>query len=286
VTTNAISVVMITRNRSAEARVAVERLMALPESPPVVVVDNGSNDGTSAQLHRQFGDRLNLISLDRNAGAAGRNVGVAAVATPYVAFSDDDSGWTPDSLRRAGAILDAHPRLAVLAARVLVGAGGELDQTCAEMAASPLPPASDLPGPCVLGFIACGAVVRRDAFLEAGGFDERYGVGGEEGPLAIELMARGWGLAYVDRVSARHWPSPLRDPASRRRTVVRNQLFLAWSRRHWTTAVRTTARSIRSGLTDGDTRAGVWEAARHAHVVLRQRRRVDRRLEDLLRLVD
>jgi GT2 family glycosyltransferase len=281
-----VSVVMITRDRLAEAHVAVERLLSLPEKPPVVVVDNGSTDGTAEQLQRRFEGRATIIPLSRNAGAAGRNVGVEAVSTPYVAFSDDDSGWVAGSLRRAGSILDAHPRLAVLAAAVFVESMATLDPTCEEMAASPLAPQADLPGPSVLGFLACGAVVRREAFLEVGGFDERYGVGGEEGPLSIELAARGWGLAYVDHVTALHWPSPIRDPSARRRAVVRNRLWLAWGRRHWTTAVRTTSRSARSAVTDSASRAGLWDAVRRAHVVLGQRRGVDAQLEEQLRLVD
>jgi len=284
--TSRISVVMITRNRRFEALAAVERLLSLPEAPPVIVVDNGSTDGTLADLYRRYGDRVTLVPLARNAGAAGRNVGVEAAETPYVAFADDDSGWTPGSLEVAARILDRHPRLAVLAARVLVGARAAVDPMCDEMAASPLPACADLPGPSVLGFIACGAVVRRDAFLQVGGFDERYGVGGEEGPLAIELADRGWGLAYVEQVTARHWPSPIRDITARRRVVVRNQLWLAWSRRHWTTAVRTTSHSVRLAASDRAARAGVWEAAQDALAVLRHRRGVGRQLEDQLRLVD
>jgi GT2 family glycosyltransferase len=277
---------MVTRNRCVEALVAVERLLSLPAAPPVIVVDNGSTDATVEQLARRFGDQVQIVALGRNAGAAGRNAGVEMAQTPYVAFSDDDSGWVPGSLPRAAAIFDAHPRLAVLAATVLVGTAGGRDPTCDDMAASPLPRCLDLPGPSVLGFIACGAVVRRDAFLDAGGFDERYGIGGEEGPLAIELAARGWGLAYVEGVAALHWPSPTRDPAARRRTVVRNELWLAWSRRHWTTAVRATTRSVRLAAGDAAALAGLWEAVRHGHAVLRQRREVNPQLEAQLRLID
>jgi GT2 family glycosyltransferase len=86
----------------------------------------------------------------------------------------------------------------------------DVQVVCQEMADSPLQPADDLPGPPLLGFIACGAVVRRDAFLEVGGFDARLGVGGEEELLALDLAARGWGLAYVDEVVAHHYPSPSR----------------------------------------------------------------------------
>ena len=45
----------------------------------------------------------------------------------------------------------------------------------------------DLPGRSVLGFLACGAVVRRSAFVQAGGFDPVVHFGGEEERLALDL---------------------------------------------------------------------------------------------------
>src|SRR5829696_4519460 len=211
--TNAtVSAVMITRDRRAEATRAVERLLRLPDAPPVIVVDNASSDGTPRAL-AGLDDRVRVVALHRNAGAAGRNVGVEVASTPYVAFVDDDSGWAPGALGLAGELLRSSPPLAVVAARVMVGEPGRPDPTCLAMAASRLPAEARLPGPPVLGFISCGAVVRRDAFRAVGGFDERYGVGGEELPLAIELARHGWKLAYVDDVVAHHWPSPIRDRA-------------------------------------------------------------------------
>jgi GT2 family glycosyltransferase len=158
-------------------------LRALPEKPKIVVVDNASSAGTvEAVRHRYPG--VEVIPLDENRGAAGCNVGVKCVDTPYVAFSDDDSWWAPGSLARAADLLDAHARLGLLAAGTLVGPEEREDPICAEMATSPLPAESDLPGPPVLGFLACAAVVRRSAYLEVGGFDPRLLIGGEEELLA------------------------------------------------------------------------------------------------------
>jgi GT2 family glycosyltransferase len=280
-----VTVVMITRDRGVEARRSVDRLLSLPERPPVIVVDNASTDRT-VQVLASYSERITVIPLGHNAGAAGRNVGVAAATTPYVAFADDDSAWAPGALTRGVEILDAHPRLAVVAARVLLGERQLLDPACAVMAASRLPGDPALPGRPVLGFVACAALVRRDAFIAVGGFDERYGVGGEEGPLAIELAARGWALTYVDDVTAQHWPSPLRDPVSRRRIVVRNALWLSWSRRRWPTVLRATARSVRAAVNDDAARAGLIDATRGIAEVLRARRCVDRWLERHLQLID
>jgi GT2 family glycosyltransferase len=277
-----VAVVIATRNRGTELLGTLARLRALDEQPPIVVVDNGSSDGTCALVRAHHPD-VRVVGLPSNLGGAARTVGARLVDSPYVAFSDDDSWWAPGALRRAAELLDRHPRLALLAARVLVGPDQRLDPVCAEMASSPLPPAPDLPGPAVLGFIACGAVVRREAFLEVGGFDVRLGVGGEEELLAVDLAARGWGLAYVDEVVAHHHPSPSRDPAGRRRTQVRNALWSAWLRRPLGGAARRTVRLASLAVHQPGAWQGVLLALLGLPWVLRERRPVDAELEAALR---
>jgi GT2 family glycosyltransferase len=277
-----VGVVIATRNRGPELLRTVTRLRALDEQPPIVVVDNASTDGT-AELVRAHHPGVQVVGLRRNRGAAARTVGARLVDTPYVAFSDDDSWWAPGALTRAAELLDRYPRLAVLAARVLVGPEERLDPVCEEMAHSPLPPAPDLPGPSVLGFIACGAVVRRPAFLEVDGFDARFGVGGEEELLAVDLAARGWGLAYVDEVVAYHHPSPSRDPSGRRRVQVRNALWSAWLRRPLGGAARQTAHVAALAMHQPGALSGVLLAILGLPWVLRERRPVPRELEAELR---
>src|ERR687897_613123 len=185
---NRVAVVIATRNRGTELVGTLTRLRALDEQPPIVVVDNGSTDGT------------------------------------------------------------------------------------AEMAHSPLPSADDLPGPSVLGFIACGAVVRRAAFLEVGGFDVRLGVGGEEELLSVDLAARGWGLAYVEEVVAHHHPSPSRDPSGRRRVQVRNALWSAWLRRPLGGAARQTLHLAARAMHQPGALYGLLLAMLGLPWVLRERR--------------
>jgi GT2 family glycosyltransferase len=100
----------------------------------------------------------------------------------------------------------------------------------------------------VLGFVACGAVVRRSAFLAVGGFALRYGIGGEEELLALDLAAAGWGLSYCAELVAHHHPSTLRPPAAeRRRHQTRNALRSAWLRRRPVGALRRTV-ELASGM--------------------------------------
>jgi GT2 family glycosyltransferase len=191
-----------------------------------VLVDNGSTDDTIAAV-RAAHPEVTVIPLPRNVGARARTIGTARAGTPFVAFADDDSWWAPGDLARAVAIMRAHPRLAVLNARILVGPENRLDPVCAEMAGSPLP-RGDLPGPALLGFVACAALVRREAFDEVGGFDQVVRFPGEEERLALDLATAGWSMAYVDEVTIHHHPSPRRDdPARRQAGIWRSRLLTA-----------------------------------------------------------
>jgi GT2 family glycosyltransferase len=275
-----VAIVIATRNRAAGLDRTLHELAALPERPRVVVADNGSADATAEVVARHPGAQL--LRLGRNLGCGARTAGAWFVTEPYVAFSDDDSWWVPGALTRAVETFERHPRLGLIAARVLVGPDERTDPVCAAMAASPLPGAG-LPGPAVLGFVACGAIVRRDAFLEVGGFEARFGIGGEEELLALELAAAGWGLAYVEDVVACHHPSPSRDPARRRAVQTRNALWTAWLRRRVRGVIAVTAAMARGGLGDPAGRAGAVEAVRGLPWVLRERRPVGRGLEAAVR---
>jgi glycosyltransferase involved in cell wall biosynthesis len=224
-----VTVVIATRNRAAELCRTLGKLTALDEEPDVIVVDNGSADGTAAAVRDGY-PSVTLIRMNRNRGAWARNAGVARAATRYVAFSDDDSWWEPGSLRLACELLDAHPGLGLITGRTLIGEGGSDDPLNAVLAASPLP-RNGLPGPRVLGFLGCAAVARRAAYLRAGGYSRLLGVGGEEELLAIDLAAAGWAVAYTDAVVARHFPSPARDVAARRAREERNRVIVGWLRR-------------------------------------------------------
>ena len=275
-----VAVVVATRDRRESLVRTLARLTALPERPRVVVVDNGSSDG-AVEAARELG--VEVIALDGNRGPAARTLGARRVQTPYVAFSDDDSWWAPGSLARASDLLDAFPRLALVAARVLVGDEERDDPTSEAMRRSPLASDLDLPGPPVLGFVACGSVVRRSAFLEVGGFHDRLGTGAEEKLLAVDLASRGWGLAYVADVVAHHHPSLERDDDERRQSEVRNELWFAWLRRPVPHALRRTACLAREALRDGATRRGFVDVGRGLRRLVRERRVVPADVEAALR---
>jgi GT2 family glycosyltransferase len=277
--------VIATRDRAGDLERTLERLVALPGRPPVLVVDNASTDGTRA-LVRRWAARgpVTLIPLGENRGAAARTVGVEAARTPLVAFNDDDSWWEPDSLVAALAIFARNPTLGLVAARVVLR-GAHDDPVAGAMARSPMRVACPLPGPAVVGFVACAAIVRRDAYLAVGGFHPRYGVGGEEDLLALDLWAAGHAVAYVPALVAHHHPSPRREADDRRVRQVRNELWTLWLRRSPGAVAAGTARRLAAGRHDPAARAGVAAAAAGVPWVLRERRAVPPWLEEQVRRV-
>ncbi|KJK51793.1 hypothetical protein UK23_05645 [Lentzea aerocolonigenes] len=219
------TVVIATRNRSASLLRTLAHLSEL--AVPVIVVDNASDDDSVALVRQRFPQVLTLESAV-NLGAAGRNLGVRAARTPFVAFADDDSWWAPDALERAEPIFDEHPDLAVIAARTLVGPSEKPDPITPLLRDSPL--GNGVAGPAVLGFIACSAIVRRQAYLEVGGFSPVLFFRGEESLLSWDLAAAGWALCYVEDVVAHHHPAAERAPGG---DLVerRNAVLASWMRR-------------------------------------------------------
>ena len=276
------TIVIASYNRRDLLERTLAKLTALPAAPPVVVVDNGSTDGTAAVLERRWPE-VRVLRLPRNRGAAARNEGVRAARTRYVAFCDDDCWWDPGTIARAVSLLDAHPEVALLNARVVVRDDEHVDETCAWMAESPLPKRTSCPGCAIASFMAGASVVRRDAFLSVGGYHERYHIGAEEPLPALDLLDRGWEMLYVDDLVVHHDPAVNgRVPERRRRLILRNRLWTAWLRRSARGAWRATLALVREARHDPVARAALKDAMFGLSWVMRERRPVHRRVEALL----
>jgi hypothetical protein len=77
-------------------------------------------------------------------------------------------------------LLDVHPRLALVNARILVHEECRLDPISVEMAQSPVADRVGIPGAVLLSFMAGAAVARLSAYREVGGYGPRFFIGGEE----------------------------------------------------------------------------------------------------------
>ena len=280
-----IAVVTITHNRRDEVLTSLEHLSQLPEQPAIFLVDNASTDGTADAVRQRF-PHVEVLQAGGNLGAAARNLGVRRAQAPYVALCDDDTWWEPGSLAQAADLFDAHPRLAVATARILVGSEEREDPICAELERSPLPSEPGMPGRPLLGFMAGASVVRRSAFLQAGGFEPRFFLGGEEELLAADLVAAGLWLCYVPQLIVHHHPSARRDVPTRRWHLTRNALWSAWLRRPLSGVLRKTGQVVRSAPRTTETWRGVAAAVAGLPWILRERRVIPPEVERRFRLLE
>ncbi|CRZ15702.1 glycosyltransferase family 2 protein [Mycolicibacterium neworleansense] len=284
-----VSFVIASRNRAEELASVVTRLLDTTDCP-IIVVDNGSTDGSVTAMRNiaaQSPDRVTLLELGSNLGAVARNIGVAACRTPYVAFCDDDSWWDPDAPALGAHIFDRYPQTAVLAARTEVWPQRQEDPLVRRLAASPLGHRADLPGPSILGFLACSAMVRKSAFQAAGGFSHILHFRGEEQLLALDLAASGWELCYCPELTAVHQPSVNRPTsAAQDARSVRNDVLTTWLRRPLPHCVRASIRLLGAATRDVEHARAATEAVIRLPDVLTHRRRLPSAVEHALTVLE
>src|SRR5512132_669045 len=107
-----VSVVIPSRDRSRLALLAIRSVRAQRDVDlEVILVDDGSSDGTDVLVESVFHSAVRLLRHDRPLGVAtARNVGIAAARAPWIALLDDDDLWSPDKLKRQMDALDASRR--------------------------------------------------------------------------------------------------------------------------------------------------------------------------------
>jgi len=172
----AITAIIPTYNRAGTLGRAVRS--ALEQSLPcaqVIVVDDGSTDGTAGVL-AEFGDRIRVIRKPNGGVSSARNAGVAAATTQWVAFLDSDDRWQPDKIQKQAPLLE-KPGV------VLAATDWRIDQPDAPTAFAKArlgdvarwgdPPLELLTRADGNALWLPTWIVRRDALLHVGGFDER-----------------------------------------------------------------------------------------------------------------
>lgn len=283
------SFVIASRDRSAELATVLNRLLDTTNCP-VILVDNASRDDSAVVARRiaqRSANRLAVIELDENLGAVGRNIGVARAVTPFVAFCDDDSWWEPGSVGTAERIFDGYPSVALLAARTVVLPDMRDDPIVAELADSPLGHDPALPGPSVLGFLSCSAVVRKAAFEAAGGFSPILHFRGEEQLLAWDLAAAGWDLCFCERLIAFHQPSTQRaTSATQAAREVRNSALTTWLRRPVGPCLTAGAALLGAAVRDREHARALGQAVKSLPAVIAERRRLPTEVERAVRSLE
>jgi teichuronic acid biosynthesis glycosyltransferase TuaG len=163
-----ISVVIPTYNRIGTVRAAVDSALAqsLPPSE-VIVVDDGSTDGTERLFSRASGSLIYKKIEHSGLPAVARNAGIKMAAGEFVAFLDSDDRWEPDHLRT---------QINTLATLVDIGlacANARIARSGATLLNGIAPGRKHLDELLAGNFVVLSsAVVRRSIIERCGGLDE------------------------------------------------------------------------------------------------------------------
>ena len=103
-------------NRAACIGAAIESVLAQELADfELVIVDDGSSDGTAEVAHSYKDARVTVIELPENRGSnAARNAGIRAASAPLIAFLDSDDVYLPHKLATVVSQFDSRPELDVL----------------------------------------------------------------------------------------------------------------------------------------------------------------------------
>ena len=276
-----LTVVLLTFNCAHRLQPILDQLLDL--GVPVIAVDNASTDDTVAVINARPG--IELVTLERNIGAAGRNIGVNRARTPFVAFCDDDGWYESDGLGAAVDLFDRHPRLALVNARILVKQQAYVDPISVEMAASPLPETAGIPGQVLMSFMGGACLVRVSAYQEVGGYDPEFFIGGEEETLAFKLARARWHMRYFPDLVMHHYPSVANAPRLRA-FGMRNTLWNAWIHRRFRSAVRYTGFILADTPKNQDWIKGLTLTIRGIPWVFRRRDPLPVDLDDALTVLE
>lgn len=226
-----VDVVIVAYNRHDLTETCIEHLAEQTLPHNLILVDNGSTDGTAERV-RALRPSTELLRLERNSPfAVACNLGVKAGSAEVVVLLNNDVECRPQYLESAVAPLAEDPAVGSVTTLMLQPGealidsfGMSADPTLAGFLRLHGHPVADAQSddPVLAGPPGTAAAYRRTAWEEIGGLDERIFAYGEDFDLALRLRAAGWTAAVAPDAVGVHlgvghpWP-PLQLPALQRR---------------------------------------------------------------------
>jgi hypothetical protein len=212
-----------------------------PAGTEIIVVDDGSTDGTAARLPAAFPD-VTLVRLRRNRGFCGAaNAGLRAAAGDVIELLNNDTEVTSGWCERPLALLAADPTLGSVAPQVRrLPERGRLDSAgdhyspigIARKRGEGQPVGEGFEESAeVFGASASSAFYRRTALERTGGFPEHFNAYLDDVDLACRLRLAGFGCRYEPGSVVYHWVSRTHSVKGRRvqAQVARNSERVFWT---------------------------------------------------------
>ena len=181
----------------------------------VIVVDNGSADGSDADIERRFGARVRLIRAGRNLGfGAGNNLGIREARGRHILLLNNDAVAAPSLVREMVKAAEADASIGMVAARVLDYARRDVLDTAGHLlypdglnrGRGRLEEDRGQYDTCSTALFPSGAAAlyTRRMLDDVGLFDESFFLYGDDAELGLRGRVAGWGCAYAPQAVAYH----------------------------------------------------------------------------------
>jgi GT2 family glycosyltransferase len=232
-----IVAVVLNWNGWADTLTCLDALDRLTHPCGVMVVDNGSVDGSVEKI-RAAGRQVDICALERNLGfSGGVNEGIRAVLgsasrPEFLWILNNDATPAPNALTLMVDVADADPRIGMVGSvlvdadgsdRVQAHGGGDVNRWLGTTTTFSLPQRRD-PG----HLVGASLLVRSSVFASLGGFDERYFFYLEDTDFSCRVREAGWRLAVADGAIVRHRHGASLDDGDLARSL-RSDLYYARS---------------------------------------------------------
>lgn len=244
------AVVVVNWNSSGRLKACLE---SLPPEVPIVIVDNASADDSLQQANTESATPKIIRNSSNRGLAAAINQGVAATTSPYILLLNPDVRAMPGSIETLERILDTHERAGVV--------GGYVNEKyLPRPLATPWTVVREnlgLPvklesGELVGQAAAAALLVRREAYTDTGGFDEKFFPAWyEDVDFCRALRTTGWDVCFSHDAQFVHeggYSAKALGPSDFAAAYYRNQL--RYIRKHFGVAAGLLVRlSIIAGMT-------------------------------------
>jgi GT2 family glycosyltransferase len=267
-----VSVVIVTRNRRKDVLTAVQSVYDQPyANVEVVVVDNGSSDGTVEALAAAY-PATTIIALERNLGASGgRNPGIAAARGRIIMILDSDASLDTDALDKVVDKFQAAPDVGVLACKVVNATTRQLDRH-AGWIYTERDKVDQNREFLSYSFSEGGCAFRKEVFEHAGVFSDLLFFGREGEELSLRIWDAGYRILYYPSALVYHRVSPQEQIIGGRRAYydLRNALFVYLLRYPWWLFLIIAPLRVGAALLRAVRRGQLGHAWQALHDVMRQ----------------
>lgn len=243
-----ISIVIITFNKREMLRRSLIHIYQHENKfNEVVLVDNGSNDGTPQMIRNKF-SKVKLIQLHQNKGVTeGRNIGAMNAEYDLLFFYDDDGRFDFRALPLMAACLEESNELAIATGSVVNLPAEDIFSLDIDQHRS----AVSAPEKIHL-FKGGASVIKKDVFLNIGMYPDYFFYCCEEGDLSLRLFKQGYEIMHFDNAIMLHKKS--NDPGAQNRLLFyryRNRLYQIWRNLPLIASIQATVVLMGSGFIIG-----------------------------------